>query len=60
MNQCKYKFDTILMNSENRTTFHPHRLLLDLTHKIDLQRGKKVLHYQILGSTTYGKNKKLI
>ena len=57
MNQCKYKFDTILMNSENRTTFHPHRLLLDLTHKIDLQRGK---NYQILVSTTYGKNKKLI
>ena len=41
MNHCKYKFDTILMNSENSTTFHPHRLLLNLTHKIDLQSGKK-------------------
>ena len=41
MNQYKYKIDTVLMNSENSTASHPHRLLLNLTHKIDLQRGKK-------------------
>ena len=29
------------MNSENSKTSHPHRLLLKLTYKIDLQRGKK-------------------
>ena len=33
--------DTSFMNSENGTTFHPHRLLLNLTDKIDCQRGEK-------------------
>ena len=29
------------MNSENSKTSHPHGLLLSLTDKIDLRRGKK-------------------
>ena len=30
--------DTIFMNSENRSTSDPHRLLLNLTDKIDLRK----------------------
>ena len=30
--------NTIFMNSENRKTSVPHRLLLNLTDKIDLRR----------------------
>ena len=30
--------NTIFMNSQNSKTFDPHRLLLDLTDKIDLRR----------------------
>ena len=30
--------NTILMNSDNRKTSVPHRLLLNLTDKIDLRR----------------------
>ena len=33
--------DTIFMNSENSKTSHPHRLLLNLTNKIDFQRGER-------------------
>ena len=33
--------DTIFMNSENSKTSHPHRLLLNLTNKIDLRRVEK-------------------
>ena len=29
------------MNSENNKTSHPHRLLLNLTDKMDLRRGEK-------------------
>ena len=29
------------MNSENTKTCQPYILILNLTHKIDLQRGKK-------------------
>ena len=29
------------MNSENSKTSHPHRLLLNLTDKMDLWRGEK-------------------
>ena len=35
------KIDTIFMNSENSKTSDPHRLLLNLTEKIDLRRGDK-------------------
>ena len=33
--------DTIFMNSENSKTSHPHRLLLNLTDKIDLTAKDK-------------------
>ena len=33
--------DTIFMNSENSKTSDPHRLLLNLTDKIDLRRKFK-------------------
>ena len=43
------------MNSENSKTSDRHRLLLNLTDKIDLRR-KNILPYQILAFTTNGKN----
>ena len=33
--------DTIFMNSEDNKTSKPHVLILNLTYKIDLRRGKK-------------------
>ena len=33
--------DTIFMNSENSKTSEPHRLLLNLTDKINLKRSDK-------------------
>ena len=33
--------DSTLMNSENNKTSKPHVLLLNLTDKLDLQRGEK-------------------
>ena len=33
--------DTIFMNSKNSGTFDPHRLLLNLTDKINLKRSDK-------------------
>ena len=33
--------DTIFMNSENSKTSDPHRLLLNLTDKINLRRSDK-------------------
>ena len=33
--------DTIFMNSENSKTSEPHRLLLNLSDKINLQRSDK-------------------
>ena len=33
--------DTTVKNSENSKTSHPHRLLINLTDRIDLQRGEK-------------------
>ena len=33
--------DTIFMNSENSKTSDPHRLLINLTDKIDLRRKDK-------------------
>ena len=57
--------DTIFMNSENSNTSMPHVLilnltfanltLLNLTDKIDLTRGEKVLLYQVLVFTLHGK-----
>ena len=60
--------DTIFMNSENSNTSMPHVLilnltfanltLLNLTDKIDLRRGEKVLLYQVLVFTLHGKTQK--
>ena len=35
--------DTIFMNSKNSKTSDPHRLLLNLTDKIDLRRKDKYI-----------------
>ena len=35
--------NTIFMNSESSKTFNPHRLLLNLTDKIDLRRKDKYI-----------------
>ena len=35
------RMDTIFMNSENSKTSDPHRLLLNLTEKINLKRSDK-------------------
>ena len=35
--------DTIFMNSKNSKTSDPHRLLLNLTDKIDLRRSDKYI-----------------
>ena len=42
---------TIFMNSEDSKTSNTHRLLLDLSDKIDLN----MLLYQTLASTIHGK-----
>ena len=51
--------DTVNFNSKSSKTSQTYRLLLNLTNKIDLQKGEKVLHYQIsnlsIVSTTRGK-----
>ena len=44
--------DTIFMNSENSKRSNSHRLLLNLLHKIDLQKSD-MLFYQILGFTSH-------
>ena len=43
MNSIKLqnRIDTILMNSENRNISYPHRVLLNLSDKIDLRRSDK-------------------
>ena len=50
--------DTIFMNSENSKTSDPHRLLLNLTEKINLKRRINMLLYQTLALTIRGKYKK--
>ena len=50
--------NTIFMNSENSTTSEYNVLVLKLTDKLDLRRGKKVLLYQILAFTIHGKTYK--
>ena len=47
--------DTIFTNSENSETSESHVLILKLTNKLDLRRGKKVLLYQILVFISHGK-----
>ena len=45
MNSIKvyYKTNTIFMNSKNSKPSDPHRLLLNLTDKIDLRRKDKYI-----------------
>ena len=35
--------DTIFMNSENRKTFKPHVLVLELANTLDLRIGEKII-----------------
>ena len=37
------KMDTIFMKSENSKISEPHVLILKLTDKLDLRRGKKII-----------------
>ena len=37
--KLKYKMNTIFMNSKNSKTSDPHRLLINLTDKINLKRS---------------------
>ena len=39
--KSRKRMDTIFMNSENSKTSDPHRLLINLTDKIDLRRKDK-------------------
>ena len=43
------------MNSEKSKTSKPHILILKLTDKLDLRRGRKLLLYQILVFTIHRK-----
>ena len=54
--------DTISMNSENSKTSDPHRLLLNLSDKINLKRNDKHLlaSLNLRASTIQGKLKKVI
>ena len=47
--------NTILMNSKNNKTSDPHRLLLNLTDKINLKEVINMLFYQILECAIHGK-----
>ena len=47
--------DTIFINSDNSKTSEPHVLILNLTDKVNLRRGEKILLYQILVFITHGK-----
>ena len=44
------------MNSEKSRTSDPHRLLLSLSHKLNLKKVINMLLYQILAFTIHGKN----
>ena len=47
--------DTIFLNSKNSETSDLHRLLLNLSNKINLKRSINMLLYQILAFTIHGK-----
>ena len=49
---------TIFMNSENSKTSFPQKLLLNLSDKIDLKRGKKYVVLPNLNIYYMWKNKK--
>ena len=50
--------DTVFMNLENSRTLEYHVLVLNLTDKLDLRRGQKLLLYQILVSNIHGRTEK--
>ena len=53
--------DTIFMNSENSRTSEYHVLVLKLTNKLDLRRGKKRISLSSISLSLYmEKHKKLI
>ena len=53
--------DPVLMNSENSKTSDPHRLLLNLSDKINFKsKDKYVALYQTLAFTIMEKYKKVI
>ena len=47
--------DTILMNSGNSKTFDPHRLLLNLSDKINYREVINMFLYQIQAYNIHGK-----
>ena len=49
------KMDAIFMNSVSSKTSEPRVLILNLTDKLDLRRGERLLPYQILQFVTHGK-----
>ena len=51
----KNRMDAIFMNSGKSKTSNPHRLLLNLSDKIDLKRVINMLLYQILAFITHEK-----
>ena len=46
--------NTIFINFKNSKKSDPHRLLLNLTDKIDLKQKADILLYQILAFTIHG------
>ena len=50
--------DNIFMNSKNSGTYDPHRLLLNLSDKVNLNEVINMLLHQILAYTIHGKTKK--
>ena len=53
--------DTIFVNSKNSETSEPHVLILNLTDKLDLRIGEKIIALSNLSIYyTWKKNKKLI
>ena len=60
MNSIKLwnRVDTIFINSKNSKTSNPHRLLLNLSDKIDLRRSDKCVALWNLSITIHGKMEK--
>ena len=53
---CNTKINTIFMNSKNSKTSDPHRLLLNLTNKIDLRRKDEYIALSNLSTYYTWKN----
>ena len=51
LNQDKYEMDAIFINSENSKASHPHRLLLNLTDKVDIRRDEVSIALSTLSYT---------